>query len=98
MVGDQAGSGDRDAQPCEIPVGHENVAGALRRMADRQDFEASSEQRMSRIGYLDLIRDRLSRVVEQGSLLLSRSTSGPTLSVSFLPTACLAATSSMRSR
>ena len=78
MVRDQGGSGDRDAQSHEIPVGHENVAGALRRMADRQDFEASSEQRMSRIGYLDLVRDCLSRVVEQGIVLLSRSTGSAT--------------------
>lgn len=65
---------NRDAQSHEVAIGHEDVAGSLRWMADRQDGEASPEQRMSRIGYLDLVRGRIRRVLEQGILLLSRLT------------------------
>ena len=72
MVSDQVGGLNGEAQAHEVPIGHEDMAQALRRMADRQDFEASPEQWMSRIGYLDLVRDCLRRVVEQGILLLSR--------------------------
>jgi hypothetical protein len=50
------------------------MAGMLRRMADRQDGEASAEQRMRRIGYLDLVGSLIRRVLEQGIVLLSRST------------------------
>jgi hypothetical protein len=50
------------------------MAGTLRRMADRQDGKASPEQRMIRIGYFDLVGGRSRPVLEQGILLLSRST------------------------
>jgi hypothetical protein len=54
------------------------MAGMLRWMADRQDGEASAEQRMRRIGYLDLVGSLIWRVLEQGIVLLSRSTASPT--------------------
>ena len=73
-VGDQVGGLDGDAQPHEVPIGHEDMAETLRGMADRQDGEASPEQRMSRIGYLDLVGRLIRRVLEQGIVLLSRLT------------------------
>jgi hypothetical protein len=68
----EAGSENGDAQAHEVAVGDDDMAGALRRMADRQDGEASSEQRMRRIGYLDLVRSRIRWVLEGGIMLLSR--------------------------
>ena len=65
---------DRNAQPHEFPIGHDDMARALWWMADRKDGEAPAEQRMSGIGYLDLVGGRIRRVLEQGILLLSRST------------------------
>jgi hypothetical protein len=65
---------DRDAQAHEFPIGHDDMAEALRGMADRQDGEASPEQRMRRIGYLDLVRSRIRWVLEGGIMLLSRLT------------------------
>jgi hypothetical protein len=65
---------DRNAQAHEVPIGHDDMAGTLRWMADRQDGEASPAQRMNRIGYLDLVGGQIRRVLEQGILLLSRST------------------------
>jgi hypothetical protein len=50
------------------------MAGAVRRVADRQDGEAAAEERVSGVGYLDLLGGRVRRVLEQGILLLSRST------------------------
>jgi hypothetical protein len=50
------------------------MAGSLRRMTDRQDGETAAEQRMSGVGYLDLMGTCIERVLEQGILLLSRST------------------------
>jgi hypothetical protein len=74
VVRNEVSSLNRNAQPHEVPIGHDDMAGTLRWMADRQDGEASPEQRMSRIGYLDLVGGRIRRVLEQGILLLSRST------------------------
>ena len=73
MVSDQVGGLDREAQAHEVPVGHEDMAQALRRMADRQDGEASPEQWMSGIGYLDLVGKLIRWVVEQGIVLGTRS-------------------------
>src|SRR5262249_2086329 len=70
----EAGGRDRDAQAHEVAVGHDDMTGTLGRMTDRHDGEASSEQRMRRIGYLDLVRGRLWWVLERGIMLLGRST------------------------
>jgi hypothetical protein len=72
LVRDQAGGGDRDAQSHEVPIRHEDVTGTLWRMTDRHDEEVSPEQRMLRIGYLDLAGKLIRRVLEQGIVLLSR--------------------------
>jgi hypothetical protein len=50
------------------------MARTLRRMADGDDREASPEERMRRIDYLDLVRERIRWVLEGGIVLLSRST------------------------
>jgi hypothetical protein len=65
---------DGEAKAHEVAIGHDDMAGVLRRMADRQDFEASAEQRMRRIGYLDLVGRLIRRVLELGIVLLSRLT------------------------
>src|SRR5262249_46832610 len=78
--GGQAGGRDRDAQAHEVAVGHDDMAGALRGMADRQDGEAPAEQRMRGIGYLDLAESLIRRVLEQGIVLPSRSTRSTTAS------------------
>ena len=73
-VSGEAGSSDGEAQAHEVAVGHNHMAGTLRWMTDRQDGEASPEQRVSGIGYLDLVRARIWRVLEGGTMLLGRST------------------------
>jgi len=73
-VGGETGSLDRNAKAHEVPIGHKDMAGTLGRMADRHDGEASAEQRMSRIGYFDLVGGWIRRVVEPGIVLLSRLT------------------------
>jgi hypothetical protein len=73
-VDHKVGSLDGDAQAHEVPIGHDDMAGVLRRMADRQDFEALAEQRMRGIDYLDLVRSRLRWVLEGGIMIPSRST------------------------
>jgi hypothetical protein len=70
----EVGGRDRDAQAHRCAVGDEDVAGAVRRMADRQDREASPEQRVSGIRYLDLLGRRIRRVLEGGTVLPGRST------------------------
>jgi hypothetical protein len=50
------------------------MAGVMRRMADRQDLEASAEQRMRRVGYLDLVRSNIRWVLEGGIMIPSRLT------------------------
>jgi hypothetical protein len=74
VVGTEVGSEDGNAQAHEVAVGDDDMAGTLRWMADGQDGEASPEQRMKRIGYLDLVRSRIRWVLEGGIKLLSRST------------------------
>ncbi|HKB38767.1 MAG TPA: hypothetical protein VKD72_20155 [Gemmataceae bacterium] len=74
VVAGQAGGRDGDAQAHAVTVADDDMAGALRGMADRQDGEASAEQRMSGVGYLDLAESLIRRVLEQGIVLLSRST------------------------
>jgi hypothetical protein len=72
-VGDEVGSGDGNAQSHEVAVGDEDVTGMVWWTADRHNSETSAEQRMSGIGYLDLL-GCLRRVLKGGIVLLSRST------------------------
>ncbi len=72
--GGEVGSLDGDAQAHVVPIGDEDVAGAVRRVTDRQDGEAPAEERMRGIDYLDLTGRLSGRVLEQGSLLPGRST------------------------
>jgi hypothetical protein len=74
VVRSQVGGLDRDAQAHEAAVGHDDVAGALGRMADRQDREAAAVQRMGGVGHLDLFGIGRRWVLERGIMLLSRST------------------------
>src|SRR5262249_17224676 len=72
----QVGGLDREAQPHEVPIGHDHMAGTLRRMADRDDREAPPVERVHRIRHLDLVRVELKWVLEGGIKLLSRSSHG----------------------
>ena len=49
------------------------MAGALGRMADREDLEASAVERVGGIGHLDHFGIELRWVLEGGIMLLSRS-------------------------
>ena len=60
----QAGGRDRDAQAHGVAIGDDDMAGALRRMTDRHDREASAEQRMRGICYFDLVGNHIRRVLE----------------------------------
>ena len=66
------GGRDGDAKPQGTAIGHDDVAGALGRMADRQDLEASAEQGMGGVGHLDHFGIELRWVLEGGIMLLSR--------------------------
>jgi hypothetical protein len=60
----QVGGRDRDAQAHEVAIADDDMAGALRRMTDRHDREASAEQRVRGIGYFDLVGRRINWVLE----------------------------------
>jgi len=60
----KVGGLDRNAEAHEIAIGHDNMARSLRRMTDRHDGEASAKQRVSGIAYFDLVRRRISWVLE----------------------------------
>jgi hypothetical protein len=60
----KVGGLDRDAQAHEVAIGYDDMAGALRRMTDRHDAEASAEQRVPGIGYFDLVGRRIRWVLE----------------------------------
>ena len=60
----KAGGLDRNAQAHEVAIGYDDMAGALWRMTDRHDAEASAEQRVRGIGYFDRVRRRISWVLE----------------------------------
>ena len=51
-------SGDGDAEPHRVAIGDEHERGATRLSADREDGESAAEERMGRVGYLDLVRER----------------------------------------
>jgi hypothetical protein len=73
VVGSSIGRLEGDAKPQGIAIGDDDVAGALGRMADRQDLEAAAEQGVGGVGHLDLFGIELRRVLEGGIMLLSRS-------------------------
>jgi hypothetical protein len=64
---------DGDSKPQGAPIGDDDVAGALGRMADRQDLEASAVEGMGGIAHLDHFGIEVGRVLEGGIMLLSRS-------------------------
>jgi hypothetical protein len=67
------GRRDGDAESEGAPIGHHDVAGALRRMADRQDLEASAVEGVGGVGDLDHFRIKRRRILEGGIISLSRS-------------------------
>ena len=68
IVRDDVGSRDGEAQAHAVPVGHGDLARTPRRMADGHDPEAPPEQRMGRVGYLDLFG--VARWVLEGGIML----------------------------
>ena len=62
----QIGRGDGDAEPDRVAIGHEDEGGATGISGDREDGEAASEERVGRVGYLDLFGRGLGRVIEWG--------------------------------
>src|SRR5262249_9018210 len=72
-AGRKVGGQDGEAKPHEVAVGHEDVARALRGMADRDGSEAAPVQGVGRVGYFDPFGPR-GWVVEGGVMLLNRST------------------------
>jgi len=59
----KVGGLDRNAQAYEIAIGYDDMTGALRRMTDRHDGEASAEQWVGGIGYFDLVGRRINWVL-----------------------------------
>jgi hypothetical protein len=68
--------GGRQGDPeChELAVRDIDITGAIRLPADVAHEESPAEEGMGRVGYLDLIRIRMRRVVEVGIVLSSRLT------------------------
>ena len=69
---DQAGDHHGEAQTHPLTVGDRDMARTMGRVADGHDAETSPEQRMGRVGYLDLF-GLARRVLEGGVMLVSRS-------------------------
>jgi hypothetical protein len=69
----QVGGRDGETQTHPVAVGDGNVAGPMRRMADGHDPEAPAEERVGRVGYLDLF-GVARRVLEGGINWVGRST------------------------
>jgi hypothetical protein len=74
LSGGQAGRSDGYAESHRFAIGDEHDRGAARLAADREDGEAAPEEGMGRVGYLDLLRERLRWVVDRGIMKGSRST------------------------
>jgi hypothetical protein len=74
VAGDKVRGQDGDAQTHSFPVGHDYLARTLRRMADGKNLETPPEQRVGRVGHLDLVKFARSWVLEGGIMLLGRST------------------------
>jgi hypothetical protein len=70
--GIEVGGGQRNAEVDMVTVDHEDVAGAVKRSADRVYGEAAPVKWMSGIGHFDFSRLRQSSVADWGSPLLSR--------------------------
>lgn len=70
----QVGGRNGDAEAHRVVVRHKDIAGAVRLPTDGKDREATSEERVFRIRYLDLVRLRRGRVVERGINMLARLT------------------------
>jgi hypothetical protein len=68
------GRRDGDAKSEGAPIGHHDVAGALGRMADGEDLEASAVEGMGGVGHLDDLGIQRRWVLEGGIMLLDRST------------------------
>ena len=62
-----------DPERHEVAVRDINIAGAIRPAADVTHGESAADERVGGVGYLDLIEIWISRVVEVGILLASRS-------------------------
>jgi hypothetical protein len=77
MARRQAGRGDGDAKPHRVAIGYEDERGVARLTADRDDGEAASEERMCRVGYLDLLGREFRRVVDGGIKARLRSIASP---------------------
>ncbi len=74
MSAAQVGGGDGQAQTHAIAVSHEDEARTVGLVADRQNGETVSEERVRRIRHLDFVRRRRRRVVEGGINMSARST------------------------
>ena len=51
----QVGGLDGEAPAHEVPIGHDHLAGARRRLADRNDRKAAPVERVARVGHFDLV-------------------------------------------
>jgi hypothetical protein len=74
VVRSQVGGLNRKAQAHEGAIGHDDMAGMVGRMADRQDREAPTVEGVSGVGHLDLFEIGRLWVLEGGIMLRSRST------------------------
>ena len=72
IVRGQVGGLDGQAQAHEAAIGHDDMAGALGRMADGEDGEPAAVQRVGGVGHLDLFGSGRRWVLEGGIMLLSR--------------------------
>jgi hypothetical protein len=68
----QVGRRDGDTKPQGTPVGHDDVAGAVGRMADGQDLEGSAVEGVGGFGHHDHVGIGPRWVLEGGIMLLSR--------------------------
>ena len=76
----QVGRRDGDTKPQGPPVGHDDVSGALGRMADGQDLEGSAVEGVGGFRHHDHVGIGPRWVLEGGIMLLSRSTASTTRS------------------
>ena len=72
MADSEVGRRHRDAEPHGVAIGNQDVTRMAGLSTDGNDREATSEERVGRIRYLDFIRRYGSRVLERGINLLSR--------------------------
>jgi hypothetical protein len=72
VVRSSIGRRDGDAKSEGTPIGHHDVTGVLRGMADGEDLEASAVEGMGGVGHLDHFGIKRRWVLEGGIMLLSR--------------------------